>query len=329
MRQTISDIISFFGRLRSVLSRRDLVPKLFSLLLAVMLWAYIGSTRLSEVDYRIPIEFKNQPATLVVTKQNLSSITLHLNGKKEDFTNFNVKNVKAQVNLEGAGEGENLRFPITIARHEVPESIRVSLSRKYVTISLEKKIFRRVPVEVVMGDNIRDGIVLGPVTVRPDSVLVEGQESLVKYVEAVRTETFNPGSEAGKVERDVPIDRGDTRGLAVSPGSVRVQVMLYEMENLQKIELPLSARNLREGFDVEPARKKIRIFVKSYNRELQLTADDFDAVLDLGKINYHGAAEKGELTTHLRVAASLKNPREGVAVVMVSPALVQVTVKKK
>ncbi len=329
MRQTVLDIISFFGRLRNVLSRRDLVPKLFSLLLAVMLWAYIGSTRLSELDYRIPIEFKNQPAALVVAKQSLSSITIHLNGKKEDIANFNIKNVKAQVNLEGAREGENLRFPITLVRHEIPESIRVNISRKFMTLSLEKKVYRRVPVDVIMGENIREGLVLGPVSVRPETVLVEGRESLVKYIESVRTETFHPGFEAGKIERDVPIDLKDVLGLTISPGTVRIQAAIYEMENLQKIELPLSVRNLKEGFGMETARKNIKIYVKSNAKDIQFAADDFDAVLDFGKINYRGVEEKGEAVMHLRVTASLKSPREGVSVVMVSPALVQVTVKKK
>lgn len=328
MKQIMSDMRQFLIRLAGVLSRRDLVPKLVSLLLAVMLWAYIGSTKLAEVDYRIPLELKNQPAGLVVTKQNLNSITLHLNGKKEDVANFNIKNVKAVVNLESAREGENLRFPIVLVKQEIPESIRLNISRKYVTLDLGKKLTRRVAVEPVLGENIRDGLVAGQPIVRPEYVIIAGEEAVIRLIDSVKTEPIHPGSEPGKIDREVPIDRAELRGAELSTGTVRVQVPVYEMDNLHKYEVPVTARNLREGYRFDTQRKKVRVYVKTPGRDTALVAEDCEAHLDFSRVNFALVDEKKELSVNLRVSASIKPGKEGV-VVMVMPVSLQVKVKKQ
>lgn len=327
MKRLIPDMRLFLGRLGGVLSRRDLVPKLVSLLLAVILWAYIGSTKLAEVDYRIPVELKNAPAGLVVSKQNLTSITLHMNGRKEDVANFNIKNVKAVVNLEGAREGMNIRFPITLVKQEIPESIRLNLSRKYVTLDLGKRLVRRVPVEPVLGENIREGMVAGQPVARPEYVTISGEEAAVKRVDSVKTEPLPAGAEAGKFDREVSIDRSDLRGIDTAPQTVRVQYSLYEMENLRRFEVPVGGRNLREGYRFEAARKKVKVYVKTPGRDTVLVAEDCEAHVDFTKLNATLADGQGEVTTHLKVGASIKAGRDG-AVVMVVPSLIQVRVVK-
>ena len=329
MKQVLSDIQVFLKRIADVLSRRDLVPKLVSLLLAAMLWAYIGSTKLAEVDYRIPIELKNAPAGLVITRQNLNSITLHLNGKKEDVANFNIKNVKAVVNLDNAREGENLRFPIILVKQEMPESIRLNTSSKYVTFDMGKRITRRVAVEPVLAEQIKDGLVTGQPLVRPEYVIIAGEESAIKLIDSVRTEPVPVGSDTGRIEKEVAIDRSDLRGIEISTGTVRVQVPVYEMDNLHRFEVQLTARNLANGFSFDTERKKVRVFVKTPAGETQVTADDCEAVLDFSRVNYTLVDGQKEFTVNMRVGAAVKGGREGAVVVMVRPALLQVKVTKK
>lgn len=329
MKQVLSDIKLFLKRLADMLSSRDLVPKLVSLLLAAMLWAYIGTTKLAEVDYRIPVEIRNAPAGLVITRQNLNSITLHLNGKKEDVANFNIKNVKAVVNLDNAREGENLRFPITLVKQEIPESIRLNISSKYVTFDMGKRITRKVAVEPVLAEHIKDGMVTGQPLVRPEYVIISGEEKTVRLIDSVRTEPVSVGSDTGRVEKEIAIDRSDLRGIELSTGTVRVQVPVYEMDNLHRYEVPLAARNLANGFSFEAERKKVKVFVKTIAGETQVTADDCEAVLDFSRVNYTLVEGQKEITLNMRVGAAVKGGREGAVVVMVRPSLVQVIVKKK
>jgi YbbR domain-containing protein len=329
MKQVLSDMSAFVKRFADVLSRRDLVPKLVSLFLAAMLWAYIGSTKLAGVDYRVPIEIKNAPPGLVITRQNLNNITINLSGKKEDIANFNIKNVKAVVNLESAREGENQRFPIVLMKQEIPESIRVNISRKYVTLDMAKKLARRVAVEPVLSEQIKDGLVTGHPVVKPEYVVISGEEAAVKLIDTVRTEPIPVTGDAGKIDRDVAIDRSDLRGLEVNTGTVRVQFPVYEMENLFRFEVPLAARNLAEGFTYDVPRKKIRVFVKKTAGEAQVTAEDFEAYLDFSRVNFSLIDGQKEFTVNMRVGAALKGGREGASVVMVRPVLLQVKLIKK
>ncbi len=329
MKQVFIDIRNFWLKVRGFLSRRDLVPKLISLLLAAILWAYIGSTRLTHLDYRIPIEIINQPANLVITNQNLKSVTLQLNGKKDDFNSFALKNVKAVINLEGAREGSDLRFPIDIVKQEVPEGIRLSLSRKYVSLDLEKKSSKRVPVEPVLTEMMRDGIVIGPPSVKPEFVIISGEASRLRLIESVTTETVSIGSETGRIEKDVPVNMKELKGLDIYPVTVRVYVPVYEMENTQTFEIPLLLKNVREDIIYDAARKKVKVMVKKLVKDIQINKDDFDAYLDCSRVDYTLFDTAEEISSSMRVNAVLKAGREGAAVIMVTPGTVQVKMKRE
>ncbi|MBP7586217.1 MAG: hypothetical protein KBA61_19395, partial [Spirochaetes bacterium] len=144
---------------------------------------------------------------------------------------------------------------------------------------------------------------------------------------SVKTEPVPAGVEAGKFDREAAVDRSDLRGIDTAPQTVRVQYSLYEMENLRRFEVPVGGRNLREGYRFEAARKKVKVYVKTPGRDTVLVAEDCEAHVDFTKLNATLADGQGEVTTHLKVGASIKAGRDG-AVVMVVPSLIQVRVVK-
>ncbi len=327
MNRFLTEITKSIARLRDIISSRDLIPKLVSLLLAVLLWAYIGSTRLAEYEYRIPVELKNLPSTLVVSKINLSGVTVQFNGKKEDFANFNLKNVKAVVNLENAKEGKDQRFPVAILRSELPESIRITSSRKYLVLDIERRLYKKVPVEVAFGDNLKEGVVAGVVSILPQMVTVSGRESAVKNISLVTTELINGIRDAGRFEKEIPIDRSLYRDIEVIPSAVRVQYVAFAVDGLHKLEVPLAVKNIRDGVMAEPSKRKVLLFVKTLPGQ-NLSADDCEAYVDSGKLEYAGDENK-IIETVLKVNAGLKVPKEGAMVMMIVPAQVKVRIRNQ
>jgi hypothetical protein len=165
--------------------------------------------------------------------------------------------------------------------------------------------------------------------VRPEYVIISGEEKTIRLIDTVRTEPVPVGSDTGRIEKEIAIDRSDLRGIEISTGTVRVQVPVYEMDNLHRFEVPLTGRNLANGFSFDAERKKVRVFVKTIAEETQVTADDCEAVLDFSRVNYTLVDGQKEIRVNLRVGAAVKGGREGAAVVMVRPALLQVILKKK
>lgn len=328
MNRFLTEITKSVARLRDIISSRDLIPKLTSLLLAVLLWAYIGSTRLAEYEYRIPVELKNLPATLVVSKMNLSSVAVQFNGKKEDFANFNLKNVKAVVNLENAKEGKDQRFPVTIIRSELPESIRITSSRKYLVLDIERRLYKKVPVEAAFGDNLKEGVVASVVSIVPQVVTISGRESAVRNISIVTTELIGGIRDAGRFEKEIPLDRSHFKDVDVFPSSVRVQYAAFAVEGLHKLEVPVAVKNIRDGFTAEISKKKVLLFVKTLPGQ-NLSPDECDAYVDLGKLDYTNGDDNKIIESVLKVNAALKAPREGVMVLMMVPAQVKVRVRNQ
>ncbi len=328
MNRFLTEITRSIARVRDIISSRDLIPKLVSLFLAVLLWAYIGSTRLVEYEYRIPVEIKNLPSTLIVTKMNLSSVTVRFNGKKEDFANFNLKNVKAVINVENAKEGKNQRFPVAIIRSELPESIRITSSRKYLMLDIERRVYKKVPVEAAFGDNLKEGVVVGTVSIVPQIVTISGKESAVKNISFVTTERISGIRDAGRFEKEISLDRSLYKDVEVIPSMVRVQYAAFAVENLHKLEVAVAVKNIREGFTAEFAKKKVMVFVKTLPGQ-SLSADECDAYVDLGKLDYAGKNGNKMIESVLKVNAALKVAREGAMIMMIVPAQVKVWVRNK
>ena len=111
-------------------NRNDILPKIASLLLAIIVWAYISSTKIGEIKVRIPINFENLSKALLITEVETGYISLALSGKKEDLKNINKKDFKIIVNLENPIIGKYKKYQVEVIKADIPENIDMSLLKK-------------------------------------------------------------------------------------------------------------------------------------------------------------------------------------------------------
>src|SRR6056297_1596746 len=100
-----------FEEINNIVNSHDLIPKLISLLLAVILWAYIVSTQVGEVKFNIPVEYRNLPKSLIVLEKEPPLISVVFKGKKDLLRNINTKNIKAYVNLKNPKRNKTTQYP--------------------------------------------------------------------------------------------------------------------------------------------------------------------------------------------------------------------------
>ncbi len=211
---------------KGMIRRRNLVPKLIAILLAVLLWAYITSTKMGEVAYRVPIEFAYLPSDLIVTRYSVKTVTLNLTGTKEALKTFNPKNVKVYVNLRKARTGPDQKFALSVNKEEVPEGIRMRLGRKSLLLSIEKRYSRLVRVVPVITGIPKEGFVRGEVTVNPEFVTAIGEESSVRELSALKTESVSIENGSKKIIRDIAVEVPEGSRFFVTPETVSVTVPL-------------------------------------------------------------------------------------------------------
>ena len=138
----------FFEEIRNIINTHDLIPKLISLLLAVILWAHIVNTQVGEVTFKIPVDYKNIHESLVVIEKEPPLITVTFKGKKDLLRNINTKNIKVFVNLQNPKVNKTAQYPVSVSRGELPDNIEMQTSKKFVTLTIEKKISKKLPVKV-------------------------------------------------------------------------------------------------------------------------------------------------------------------------------------
>ena len=140
---------------------------LFSLTVAFGIWLYVITTVSpgSEDTFSgIPVTLQNEAALsergLMVTTQDVPTVTLRLSGNRTDLIKLNSSNIVLTADLSGIYEpGErkltyNIAFPGDIANNAF---VVESQSPRYVTVDIERKITKDVDVALNFQGEIADG----------------------------------------------------------------------------------------------------------------------------------------------------------------------------
>ena len=123
---------------------------LFSLIVAFGIWLYVITTvspGSEDTFSNIPVTLQNEAALsergLMVTTQDVPTVTLRLSGNRSDLIKLNSSNIVLTADLSGIYEpGErkltyNIAFPGDIANNAF---VVESQSPQYVTVDIERKI---------------------------------------------------------------------------------------------------------------------------------------------------------------------------------------------
>src|SRR4051812_12228306 len=119
---------------------RNWFAKLFSIVLAALLWMTISRQANSEIGIALPLEYRNIPSQLEVIGDTTNSVEVRLRGPAALIREISARDVSAIVDLASLRPGEkivqltpkNVRIPFGI------EVVRVSPSQ--VKVNLEHTI---------------------------------------------------------------------------------------------------------------------------------------------------------------------------------------------
>jgi hypothetical protein len=318
--------------IKEVLSRRDLIPKIVSLLLAVFLWAYIGSTKIGEIKFKVPIETRNLSKSLVVSYMQRNSITVTLNGNKDDIKNVNVKNLRVFVNLENPVLGENVRYPIEVVKQQIPENIDYSLSSNRVSMTVEKKFYKKVKVIPLISGKLKKGYVMGNIKVNPEFIVLSGPKSIIQDIESIKTKGFSIEDEMTNIVREVPIDRENIKNVDVSHVNVSLTIPVFDSSNLFRFDKVVELRNADESFSYKfLSSNSIILFVKATREEVQFSEDDFEVFVDIASKNLKKTFSKVKENSIVEGFTIKVSPRsrENIKFVYTIPEMVSIRIVKK
>ncbi len=325
-------MINFFDEIRSIASGRDFKQKLFCLMAAVGLWAYVGSSRSAEIKLRVPVEFRNLPAGMVVENSRDQFVTVRLSGRQEDIKLINAKNIKTYVDLENAVISDEVRYPLELVKTEIPDGVRIDLSREKVLLSIQRKLTRRVPIVVRTTGEVREGFLLGVHRAVPAYVNIVGAESSVREVEPIFTGEVKVDGQSKSITREVPLDLEEHRDLGTDVEKSAVFIQILDVRGLVRVEAKARIRNPDEQYEYRPAADTVAVYLKPLHEGEAADGLVFDVLIDPGMVSALDFPEgSADAVTERQcpVTAILRNRLDDFRVMHVLPDTISVKIKRK
>ena len=276
-------MISFLDKMKTITKQYDLLPKLLSILLAVILWANLQNNQIDEITYHIYPEIKNLPQDLVIL-EDIKKIKITLRGKKEYIKSLNISNIKLFVDLSRPVISKKHEYVIRIQYNELLSNIEYSLEKEKLDLTICKIKNKIVPVEpVIIGEpspQYKKGIVI----VEPQLVQISGADITVDTIKSLKTYPLNIDNESQTLHVQAHINMKEYPKIYVSPDTVRLTIPIVPVTNLVSITLPIEIRNKQNGINYVLKTKNVVVYIKKSLTNVELNENLLVAYIN-GAIN--------------------------------------------
>jgi len=204
--------------------------KVVSLLLATLLWAAVSNQASSEIGLDVPLEYRNIPSQLEITGDMTNTIQVRLRGSSNVIKGITAKDVSTTIDLGKMRTGEKI-VALSPQNVQVPfgaEVIRVNPST--VRFTLERTVTKTVDIVPTMAGQPANGFEVGQAFVNPNTVEVEGPESLVDMLSAVATTPIRLDRKQSSFEQTADLDVLDPQIRLQHPSAVNVKIEIHRKQ---------------------------------------------------------------------------------------------------
>jgi YbbR domain-containing protein len=201
--------------------------KLTSLLLAVGLWLAISSSPQSEVALNVAIIFRNMPADLEISSENIPGVQIRVRGPERIVSRLQPADVRAEIDLRGIKAGEHT-FDLTKAIG-VPDRLELAqVVPSEVHVSFDTRATRRVPVRPRVTGIPAPGYVIARVDPDPNQVEIIGPSKEIESVDSAITDPIDVTGVLDQITVVRPTYVSDPLIQVTDPNPVRVTITMQK-----------------------------------------------------------------------------------------------------
>jgi len=177
------------------LLKKDITVKIISIIFAIILWYNVvdkNSNPIYPTSISVPLELLNK-SSLNNKKIELkdtdipSTVRLTVRGRKDKLEAMRQFDFKATIDLSEIKSVNDKELKIKVIPNN-PEITIESIEPETVTLSLEKIIQKYFKVGIKTSGTLKKGYQLISTKVVPDTVSVDGSESIIKSIASVKAE---------------------------------------------------------------------------------------------------------------------------------------------
>jgi YbbR domain-containing protein len=185
---------------------KDMLLKLVSLLLAVVLWYFVGGEDRVNKTVMVPLEIINLPRDLVISNQYKKEMEVSVSGPRSLILEMSERAVSRQVDLSAAEPGsmviETGNEDIPVPRGVVVERVQPSS----IILSLDKLIQKQFPVSARTVGRVAEGYYVKSLSTDPDTITITGPQTILSQFDELFTRAINLSGVKKSGQLQVPLE---------------------------------------------------------------------------------------------------------------------------
>jgi len=206
---------------------RDAGWKLFSLLVALVLW--LAYARDPEVGTFVsaPVEYRGMPDGLEIGSDLVGSVTIDLLGPANKIENFNAAKSAVVLDFSDIHKPGERTFQIDERNISLPTGMRlVRAIPAQIRLQFEQRTSQAVPVRVRFSGAAPKGYEVARYDARPAELTIVGPASHVKKIEYAVTDPIDVAAVVGESQFQVNAFVGDPHVRFEKPVKISVTVFM-------------------------------------------------------------------------------------------------------
>jgi YbbR domain-containing protein len=239
------------GKLKNIFLR-DWHGKVGALIEAIILWVIITASQSSNITFpgQIDVDFKNLKDGLAVISDS-DAVQIKINLQNTNLNQITEDNFSASVDLSGLGVGTYVKTVDIISKN--PNVKISSVSPSNLTVRIEKKLDKTVPVRARFDGSAADSYGASDTEITPSETTVSGPESIVKDVNEAVAPIHLSGESVDfskTAQLFVYTASGDEiKNITLSPNEVDVQVGIVRVGDTKTVGIKVNLTgNLAVGY---------------------------------------------------------------------------------
>jgi uncharacterized protein (TIGR00159 family) len=215
---------------------RDAGVKIGFLLLAIFIWFFFAGERESLISFTSPIEFRNFPRNYELLSISADRAEVQISGSRRLLLQLKPDQIGLSLDMGDIKPGKNT-FSLSRKNLSIPPGLDVlKIHPDELTIEMEEKKTKPIPVEPQWMGNLPEGKKLLSHKVLPESIVVIGTPSLLKELTSINTAPINLSgiTRTETVEADLVVSGTAVRLSPDAPRKVRVTLEIGQAKKSNK-----------------------------------------------------------------------------------------------
>lgn len=282
-------------QIKSFLTEGSNRVKFFFILLSVFLWFL---SKLSKDGYttviEFPVKYVNSSADKALGRMPTEKIKVAINSygftilkyKLRSFSSLRIDLSQVERKLDPRNSYWLTNADLSIIEKQLDADVEVrSISPDTVYFDFNKLIKKKVAVKLKLQESFsKDLGIYGEPQIIPDSILVQGPESLISKIKFIETEPLELKGDKSTLKKELDLILPKTKGVQFSEDQVNVELEFSKMTEAS-INVPIEIVGLPEKYNLKLFPENVKLTYKVAIRDYdKVRASDFRIYTDCSQI---------------------------------------------